>query len=88
MPGVEIEALPSGSRADVRAEGKWLNGYWTVELSRKLDTGDRSDISFIQPEAVTFQLAFFNSGYKLRKQITSAMTLRLNSEQLAKATVK
>ena len=37
---------PAGSGADVRAKGKWENGYWTVELSRKLNTGHPDDTAF------------------------------------------
>lgn len=39
-------AQPGGSAADVRAKGKWANGYWTVELLRKLDTGHPDDTAF------------------------------------------
>lgn len=31
---------PEGSRADIIADGRWADGYWTVTLSRALDTGD------------------------------------------------
>lgn len=37
---------PSGSAADVRAKGRWENGYWTVELLRKLNTGHADDTAF------------------------------------------
>ena len=37
---------PTGSGADVRAKGKWENGYWTVELLRKLNTGYPDDTAF------------------------------------------
>ena len=37
---------PAGSGADVRAKGKWENGYWTVELLRKLNTGHPDDTAF------------------------------------------
>ncbi len=37
---------PSGSRADVRAKGKWENGKWTVEFARKLNTGHSDDVQF------------------------------------------
>ncbi len=30
---------PQGSVADVKAKGVWKDGKWTLELSRKLDTG-------------------------------------------------
>ena len=37
---------PAGSGADVRAKGRWENGYWTVELLRKLNTGHPDDTVF------------------------------------------
>ncbi len=33
-----------GDRADIRARGKWQNGYWTLELARKRDTGSKHDV--------------------------------------------
>ena len=40
-----IPRRPEGSRADVRGNGCWQNGKWTLELERKLDTG-HDDIVF------------------------------------------
>ena len=37
---------PQGSRADVRAKGRWLGGVWTVEFARKLVTSNVDDIEF------------------------------------------
>lgn len=37
---------PEGSRADIRAKGTWQEGRWTIEFSRKLDTGHDDDIQF------------------------------------------
>lgn len=34
---------PEGSRADIRAQGHWDDGYWTVTLSRAMDTGSPLD---------------------------------------------
>jgi len=33
-----------GDRADVRARGQWSQGKWTLELSRKRDTGSKDDL--------------------------------------------
>nr|WP_256489509.1 ethylbenzene dehydrogenase-related protein [Pleionea sp. CnH1-48] len=33
-----------GDRADVRAFAQWNNGKWSLELSRKLDTGSNNDV--------------------------------------------
>lgn len=37
---------PSGSRADILAKGWWHNKQWTIEFSRRLDTGHHDDIPF------------------------------------------
>ncbi len=37
---------PTGSRADIRAKGRWHNGTWTVEFCRQLDTGHPDDVQF------------------------------------------
>jgi len=40
--------LPSGSRADVRAIGRFdtATGTWTLELRRARRTGNRDDVAF------------------------------------------
>lgn len=37
---------PEGSRADVQARGVWTDGYWTIEMKRKLDTENPDDAAF------------------------------------------
>jgi hypothetical protein len=41
-----LPGTPSGSAADVRAKGTWSDGWWTLELERKLDTGHADDTAF------------------------------------------
>jgi hypothetical protein len=41
-----LPGMPSGSAADVRAKGAWSDGWWTLELERKLDTGHKDDTAF------------------------------------------
>jgi hypothetical protein len=36
---------PVGSRADVRAAGRWRDGVWTIEFARKLNTGQQDDVA-------------------------------------------
>ena len=38
VPGYVLR-LPDGSRADIQGYGKWVDGVWTVELVRALNTG-------------------------------------------------
>jgi len=41
-----LNDMPSGSAADVQAKGGWANGKWTLELARKLSTGNSDDTLF------------------------------------------
>ena len=45
LPGYALQ-WPSKNRDDVSANGTWLNGVWTVELSRNLVTSDPNDAQF------------------------------------------
>jgi hypothetical protein len=42
-----LPGTPQESAADVRASGVWTNGSWTLELSRRLDTGHDDDTAFV-----------------------------------------
>ena len=79
--GVKVGALGGGpehgSRADVAAFGAWTDGRWTVELARKLATGDAEDVRFVPGTPVTGQLAFFNPGYRMQKQISAVLLLEM-----------
>jgi|GEM_PF-2870397 len=37
---------PDASRADVSAKGNWSNNAWTLEIKRKLNTGNMDDVQF------------------------------------------
>lgn len=39
---------PSGSRADVRAKGQWIDGYWHLEFSRPLQTNHSDDLQMVR----------------------------------------
>ena len=41
-----INREPTKSRADIRAKGLWINGTWSIEFSRKLQTGQGDDVQF------------------------------------------
>jgi hypothetical protein len=47
---------PDGSGADVRAKGVWRSGWWTVEWSRKLDTGHSDDTAFVVGKGYGFAI--------------------------------
>jgi hypothetical protein len=49
--------MPTGSRADIRAKGVWKNGVWTVEFSRKFNTGHPDDVLFSLRGAYPFGIS-------------------------------
>lgn len=55
-----VPTQPSGSRADVRAIGHWSGGYWSVEFSRKLQTGHDDDVQFDLAKKYLFGVSIFS----------------------------
>ena len=49
-----------GDRSDVRAKGKWKDGYWTLEIKRVLDTGSKFDVPFKLEKPVYISVAAYN----------------------------
>jgi cytochrome b subunit of formate dehydrogenase len=47
IPGVVISGKYTGDRADIRGAAKWSSGRWSLEVSRKLTTGSKFDISIV-----------------------------------------
>ncbi len=52
---------PTGSQADVRVAATWNNGRWTLELKRKLITGNSDDVQFSdKAKSYYFGLSLWN----------------------------
>ncbi len=60
MPRYEVNLSVQGSIADVRAKGMWREGYWYLELSRKLVTGNADDAVFPASGRIEMAVAAFN----------------------------
>lgn len=59
LPRFEVRE-PVGSRGDIRAKGVWKGGTWTIELARKLNTGDHeNDIRFDPKQTYQFGVSRF-----------------------------
>jgi hypothetical protein len=58
----EILRDSEGSRGDIQSSGKWEDGYWTVVLKRKLDTGHDDDAKFEPGSRVHFAVALFDDS--------------------------
>lgn len=60
MPKYILTKNPSGSVTDVKAAGHWVNGEWTLELRRKLNTGHSDDVAFSSGVTVPAGIAVFD----------------------------
>ena len=64
---------PSGSVADVAAKGVWKNGFWHLEFSRAMNTGNPDDRPFAAGQKIIGQIAVFNRGNAENKSISDPL---------------
>ncbi len=69
---------PSGSRFDVKAISRYLDGGWMVMLYRKLNTGHEDDVIFNPVKNYSFALAVFDNSGSDHSKATEPMTLRFS----------
>jgi Ethylbenzene dehydrogenase len=67
----------SGSAGDVLAKGVWKDGWWTVEMARKLGTGNADDLDFRGLGTVPFALAVLDHAEDEHHAASPVLTLRL-----------
>ncbi len=72
-------ATASGSAADVAAKGAWKAGYWHLEFSRALATGNADDVVLKAGDRVTGQIAVFNRGSGEHKSVSEPLVFDLST---------
>jgi len=62
MPGVILSGDNEGDRADLTGSAKWKDGYWTLELTRKLktDSDSKYDKQFTPDKPLYMWVAVFD----------------------------
>jgi hypothetical protein len=60
LPGVVIEGPFHGDRGDLLAGAEWRDGYWTLEVTRALDTGSEFDVPLAEDRHTYLWVAVFN----------------------------
>jgi hypothetical protein len=66
---------PSGSRFDVKAISRYVDGGWTVMLYRRLDTGHEDDVIFNPLKKYSFAIAVFDDSGADHSKATLPLTL-------------
>jgi len=60
VPKYIVNPNAKGSVADIKSAAKWANGKWSLELTRKLDTGHDDDAKLAKGQSYGSALAVFN----------------------------
>ena len=61
VPGIVIAPF-TGDRGDLSAKAVWKDGAWTIEWSRKLQTGSKTDVQFDPKKEFYFGVAVFDDA--------------------------
>lgn len=66
----------TGDRGDIATNVKWANGKWTIEMSRKLVTGSKTDVNFSDlAKTYGFGMAFFDNAQVRHAMIQEPLIL-------------
>ncbi len=77
---------PQGSGADVQASGRYADGYWVVELRRKLNTGNPDDRVLRPGKAYPVGFSIFDDTVSNRRHyVTLPLTVGLGVDGDVKA---
>jgi hypothetical protein len=72
---------PEGSAADIQAFGRYADGYWIVELRRKLNTGQPDDKALRLGTTYPIGFAIFDDTVSNRRHyVTLPLTLGLGTK--------
>jgi hypothetical protein len=69
---------PSGSRFDVKTESRHADGYWTLMIYRKLNTGHDDDVMFNPMKRYGFAMAVFDDSGSDHSKATKPLVLKFD----------
>ena len=77
----QLLRTPEGSRGDIEAASEYKDGWWTVVLKRKLDTGNKDDAALKAGESTHIAVATFdNTGAKTGKEHAKSAAIKFTLE--------
>ena len=76
LPSLDTSRPPKGSVADVSAKGVWKEGYWHLEMSRQLNTGNGDDVLLEGKTQIKGQIAVFNEGFAEHKSVSDSLIFK------------
>lgn len=76
LPSIDLSQEPKGSVADVSAKGVWKEGFWNLEMSRQLNTGNDDDVVLEAIDSIRAQIAVFNQAAAEHKSVSGELIFR------------
>jgi hypothetical protein len=71
----QMPLKPAGSRADIAALSRHTDGFWTLMLARKLETGNEDDVTFNTKRRYSFAMAIFDDSGDEHSYDSEVLTL-------------
>ena len=82
LPLYETGDPEGGDSADIRGGATWSDGYWSLELSRPLQTSNKRDVKLDPSEkSYSFGLAVWDGATGDQHQVATIVTLRFEPVQ-------
>jgi hypothetical protein len=76
IPGYMLNPVWKDSFADLKTEGVWKNGKWTVMMSRSLSTGNDDDVQYNTRKTYPFALAAFDNAHEHNSHNSEPLKLK------------
>lgn len=77
MPKYILNKHATGSIADIKAKGVWNEGYWHLELRRKMNTGHNDDAVFEPGIEIKGGVAVFDGSENVDHNISNTLIFQL-----------
>jgi hypothetical protein len=82
LPLYETGLPEDGDSADISGRASWSGGYWTLELSRALQTPSKQDVQLDPAEkSYSFGLAVWDGSPGDQHQVITIVRLRFESHK-------
>ena len=79
MPSVLVDGPFEGDRGDVQASAKWHDGWWCLEVRRKLDTGSKYDTALLHHRTTYLWVAAFDHAQTRHSMHLHPVSLNLEN---------
>ena len=77
IASIKVTDNPSGSIIDVKAKGQWSDGFWHLEMARKLSSNNSDDVNLAARDNIKGAIAVFNHNSSEHKAKSKTLLFNL-----------